>query len=194
MRLSKPRIEPLPESQWNDEQREIMAPLLSSKQGPGETASNIYATLLHHPKLMKRWLVFGNHVLFKSTLPARDRELAILRIGWLCRSGYEFCQHILIAKSCGVSDEEIEWVKTGPDAEGWSDRERYLIAAIDELHEDAFIQDSTYNGLKTHYGTEQIMDLVFAVGQYTLVSMVLNSFGVQLDADLADMWTLPVDD
>ncbi len=55
---------------------------------------------------------------------------------------------------------------------------------MDELHKDAFITDATYAGLAARYTTRQLMDLVFAIGQYTLVSMVLNTFGVQLDADL----------
>src|SRR5215813_10852378 len=88
---------------------------------------NIFATLAHHPGLMKRWLVFGTHVLAKSTLPARDRELAILRIGWLCRAEYEWGQHVQIARGVGIADDEIERVAAGPDAPGWSAGEAALL-------------------------------------------------------------------
>mgnify|MGYP003704700069 FL=1 len=55
---------------------------------------------------------------------------------------------------------------------------------MDELHKDAFITDATWQGLAAHFDTRQLVDLVFAIGQYNLVSMVLNTLGVQLDADL----------
>ncbi len=88
MRLTQPRLEPLDEEQWNDETRELLASLRMEGR-----VFNIFRTLATHPKLLKRWLVFGNHILYKSTLPPRERELLILRIGWLCRAEYEWGQH-----------------------------------------------------------------------------------------------------
>jgi alkylhydroperoxidase family enzyme len=142
---------------------------------------NIFRTLAHHPKLMKRWLVFGNHVLAKSTLAPRERELVILRTGYRCRAGYEWSQHVEIARASGLSDEEIDRIARGPDAPGWSDLDRALLRASDELHDDQFVSDATWAELSAHYDTQQLMDLVFAVGQYTLVSMALNTLGVQLE-------------
>ena len=176
MRLSKARVEPLPEAEWTPEIREILPRGL----GRGRVL-NIFTTLARHPKLLKRWLVFGNHVLFKSTLSPRDREIAILRIGWLCRSEYEWGQHAVIGRDAGLSDEEIRRVSQGADAPGWKAHEAVLIRAVDELYEDQIIEDETWNALGSHYNLEQIMDLVFAVGQYTLVSMALNTLGVELD-------------
>ena len=100
--------------------------------------------LAHHPQLVKRWTPFAGHVLAKQTLPFRDRELLILRIGWLNQAEYEFAQHELIAKKGGVSD-------------------------------------ATWAVLAKRYSTEQLMDVVFTIGQYNLVSWALNSFGVPLD-------------
>ena len=187
MRLNQARIPPVPQDQWTEEQREIMAPMVSGK-GLGGQATNIFTTFLNHPKLMKKWLVFANYALFKSTLPARDRELAILRIGWLCQSGYEFGQHVLIARQSGINDAEIERLKTGHEAPGWSDADRAVLRATDELHNDAFITDATFALLTRCYSTEQIMDLVFVVGNYTLVSMALNTLGVQFDASIEGLW------
>ncbi|MCB1692459.1 MAG: carboxymuconolactone decarboxylase family protein [Pseudomonadales bacterium] len=176
MRTDKPRIEPLHESTWNEEQQDAFKALL--EQG---NVLNIFRTLSNHPKLAKRWMVFANHILGKSTLSVRDREIAILRIGWLCKAEYEWGQHVVIAKRAGMTDEEIENIKTGADAPGWAEHERLLIKATDELHNDAFVSDETWAGLSKTYSTEQIMDIVFTVGQYNLVSWALNSFGVQLD-------------
>ena len=176
MRLTQPRIPPVTdESTLGSEAREL---LRATNLGP---AVNIFGTLIHHPKLFKRWLVFANHVLFKSTLPARDRELLILRTGWRCGAEYEWGQHVIIGKAAGLSDEEITRIAEGPDAPGWDSFDVALLHAADELHDDHFISDPTWEALGERYSSQQLMDVVFAVGQYTLVSMALNSFGVQLD-------------
>lgn len=175
MRLKTPRIAPLPEQEWSDEQRELLT------RGSPARVLNIFKTLVRHPDLYKRWMPFGNHILFKSSLPARDREIAILRVGHLCGSGYEFHQHTRVGKAAGLSDAEIERTKTGPTAQGWTEPERALLQATDELHRDSFIADATWSALTQHYNEKQVIDLVFTVGQYTMVSMALNTFGVQIE-------------
>ncbi len=172
MRLETPRLDPLELDQIDSEIR--------SRFGGGKIL-NIFRTLAHHPKLMTRWLVFGNHILAKSSLSARDRELAILRVGWLCKAEYEWAQHAEIARNSDISEDEIERVTLGPDAAGWGDREVALLRAADELVHDAFIGDETWQALSSFYDKKQLMDLIFTVGQYNLVSMALNTLGVQLE-------------
>jgi 4-carboxymuconolactone decarboxylase len=174
--LSKPRVAPVPDEDLDQEGREFMQTV-----GREGRVLNIYRTLAAHPKLLKRWGVFGTHVLYKSTLPPRERELLILRTGWLCRSEYEWGQHVIIAKGVGVTDEEIERVKAGPGAPGWSPLDEALLRAADELHFDSFISDTTWEALTERFETQQMIDVIFAVGQYHVVSMALNSLGVQLD-------------
>jgi len=178
MRLSKPRVPPLTLAECNDEQRELL-----TKGNPARIL-NVFATIARHSDLYRRWIPFANHILFKSTLSPRDREIAILRIGFLCRSGYEFAQHTVVGRRAGLSNAEIERTKAGVNAAGWSDSERLIVQATDELHNDAFISDATWAGLVNHYNTNQMIDLVFTVGQYTMVSMALNSFGVQLEDEV----------
>ncbi len=141
---------------------------------------NIFATLAHHPKLLKRWLVFANHVLNKSTLPVRERELAILRVGWRCGSEYEFGQHTIIGQRAGITDGEIDRLAT-ESLDGWSAADATIVRAADELVADHTLANTTWTELTARWDTEQVMDLVFAIGQYVLVSMALNSFGVQRD-------------
>jgi 4-carboxymuconolactone decarboxylase len=186
MRMDAPRIPPLAEEEWTDEVRKLLAPA-QAQLTPGSdqpTIFNIFRTLAHYPGLMKRWMVFANHVLFKSSLGARERELVILRIGWLCRAGYEWGQHVGIGEAAGLTVEEIRRIKIGPVDAAWSETDRALLEATDELHRDAFISPDTWAKLTPHYSTEQLMDVVFAVGQYNLVSMALNTLGVQLDDGL----------
>jgi alkylhydroperoxidase family enzyme len=180
--MTGPRIPPV-----TDPPPEVLE--LYSKGGlraPDGSTLNIFATLAHHPPLLKRWLVFANHVLAKSTLTPRDRELAILRVGVRCRSRYEFGQHVVIARRSDITDEEIERVKVGPDDAAWSEHDRALLRAVDELHDDSRISDETWSTLSTSYSTQQMLDLIFAVGQYHLVSFALNSAGVELDEGVPD--------
>ncbi|HEY5646470.1 MAG TPA: carboxymuconolactone decarboxylase family protein [Pseudomonadales bacterium] len=179
MRLSEPRIPALQAQDWNDAQKALLAPFIER----GDVL-NIFKTMVNHPDLARRWMVFANHILGKSTLGVRERELVILRIGYLCQAGYEWGQHVLIARAAGMSDEEIRSCKTGPDTPGLADLDRLLLRATDELHEDAHVSDATWRGLEQHLSRQQLMDLVFTVGQYNLVSMALNSFGVQADEGL----------
>ena len=146
MKLAKPRLAPLREDQWSDEVRQILKPMI--EQG---RVFNIFKTLAHHPNLMRRWLVFGNHVLFKSTLSARERELLILRIGWLCQAEYEWGQHVRIGREAGLTDEEIHRIKTGPEAGEWNEQDRLLLTATDELHTNAHISDPTWQ--RRHWAT-----------------------------------------
>jgi 4-carboxymuconolactone decarboxylase len=176
IRLSEPRVPPVANEDLDEEGREFLRQV--SREG---RVLNIYRTLAAHPKLLKRWGVFGTHVLYKSTLPARERELLILRTGWLCRSEYEWGQHVVIARAAGVTDEEIERVTEGPDAKGWDSFDAALVRAADELHNDSFISDATWEALSERFDTQQLIDVIFAVGQYHIVSMALNTLGVQLD-------------
>lgn len=141
---------------------------------------NIFKVLANHPALVKRWTPFAGHILSKQTLPFRDRELLILRIGWLNQAEYEFAQHELIAKRGGVSDADIEKIKQGPGAD-FSAHEKALMQAADDLFNDSVVSDSTWAALSKTYSTQQMMDVVFTIGQYNLVSWALNSFGVPLD-------------
>jgi 4-carboxymuconolactone decarboxylase len=177
------RYAPLEAEAWSEEAAELLRPLMS-----GSIPPNIFKTLARHPKLLKRWLVFANHVLAKNSLPPREREIAILRIGYLCKAPYEWGQHVLIARNeAAMSDADIARVKAGPDAPGWTPAEAALLRAVDELHAQAWVTDSTFAALQQAFDEQQIMDLVFTVGQYNLVSMALNTFGVPLDDGLPAM-------
>jgi 4-carboxymuconolactone decarboxylase len=175
VRLTSPRIAPLSDAELSEEQKEILAPM-------GGRVLNIFRTLVREPKAIKGFLAWGNYVLSRrNALPAREREIVILRIGFLCKSGYEWTQHVAIGKREGLSDDEIARIKQGAKA-GWSAADAALIRASDELHRGQFIGEATWTALGEHFTQKQCMDLVFTAGQYTQVSMILNTFGVQLDA------------
>ncbi len=174
MRLTKARIPALSDAELNDEQKVALAPM-------GDRIINIFRTLVHAPKALTRFQQWGAYVLSKrNNLPAREREIVILRTGFLCKSGYEWTQHVEIGKRSGLTDDEIARIKKGADA-GWSAADAALIRASDELHNDQFVTNATWAELGRHFDRKQCMDVVFTAGQYTQVSMFLNTFGVQLD-------------
>ncbi len=178
MRLKVPRIAPVDLDHLDDDQREAL------KVFSGRPL-NIFRTLAQAPKALSRFLDWGNYVLSRrNSLPAREREIVILRTGWLCRSGYEFTQHRAIGLREGLTVEDIDRTKQGAEVSGWSAADQALIRATDELHADQFISDGVWAELSRDFDQKQRMDLVFTVGQYTQVSMMLNTFGVQLDEGL----------
>jgi alkylhydroperoxidase family enzyme len=180
-----PRIPPLPRAGREARTEELLASL----RPPGGADLNIFATLARHPKLLKRWSQFGGVLLYGGQLPARDRELLILRTGYRCRAHYEWAQHVAIGKAIGLTDDEIDRIAAGPAAEGWSDDDALLLRAADELHEDAVLSDLTWERLAARYGEQQLIEVCMVVGQYHLVAFTLNSLGVQPETD--DMPEMP---
>lgn len=180
MRLSEPRIPPTSAADWTPEQAALMAPLI--ERG---VDFNIFRTMLRSPEAFRAFMAWGNYILSRSNaLPAREREIAILRTGWLCRAGYEWAQHVVIGKRSGLTDAEIAAIKIGAEAPGWRDADAAILVASDELHRDQFVTPATWERLSAHFDEKQRVDLVYTVGQYTQVSMLLNSFGVQPEEGL----------
>jgi alkylhydroperoxidase family enzyme len=180
-----PRIPPLPREGRDPRTEELLEPL----RGPDGTELNIFATLAHHPKLLKRWSAFGGVLLYGGVLPARERELLILRAGYLCRAHYEWGQHVAIGRAAGLSDDDIARVAAGPDAEGWSPDDAALLRAADELHRDSRIGDATWTALAERWDEPQLIEVCMVVGQYHLVAFTLNSLGVEPES--ADFPELP---
>ena len=195
MRLSEPRIEPVDLDRLDADQRAALEPFLAAgpkcqggKVGGGKIL-NIFRTLARAPKALTAFLGWGNYILSKrNALTPRDRELVILRTGYNCRSGYEWTQHKRIGLDCGLSEDEIARIKAGADAADWSGLDRAMLRATDELTADHFVTDTTWAALAP-LGDKGRMDLVMTVGQYTQVSMILNSFGIQVE----DGWTVDPD-
>ena len=125
--------------------------------------------------------MFTDYLLQDSSLPTRDRELLILRIGYLNGGAYEWAAHTGLARRVGITDTELRRILQGPDAPGWSAWDATLLRAADELHANALVSDSTWAALAERYDQRQLMETVFTVGQYNLVAMYLNSTGVQFE-------------
>jgi 4-carboxymuconolactone decarboxylase len=177
-RPSSPRIHPLPAGDRDAESRLLIASIGSSG------TDNTFNTLVRHPNLFRQWMPFTVALAVTGVLSPRLREIAILRTGWLCRSEYEWGQHAVLARKVGVSDEEIARVKSGPEAEGWTELEAAVLRAADELHSDACITDETWVVLAAHLDERQLIEVPMLIGQYHIVSFTLNTLGVRREPGL----------
>lgn len=175
MRLTTPRIPPVSETEFTEEQQKMIGPM-KARYG---IVFNVLKTLVRHMELLRAWNPFAMHIMGTSSLSPRHREMLIMRVGWLTQSEYEWGQHVLMSRPEGLDDADHLRIKEGPKAKGWNELEAALLQAADELLDDAIIEDQTWNTLSKHLNTAQIMDAVFTVGQYNMLAMALNSIGVQ---------------
>jgi alkylhydroperoxidase family enzyme len=162
------------------ELQEIMGGGINS---PAGTPLNIFGTIAHHPRLLKRFMNFAGLFLNKGLLPAREREIVILRVGWNCQSVYEFGQHTIIGQRVGLSLSEIDALTKKFEANTWSNRDAALIAMADDLCSDNCVSEATWNLLTADWKEDELIELVMVAGTYRLVSGFLNTMGVELDAD-----------
>lgn len=175
-RVSQPRLKPVPASEWTDAHRAALG-----ARARGDDTANVFSTCLRNVELCRNWMGFTDYILSdRISITQRDREMVILRIGYLSRSDYEWSAHAALGLRVGLTPEEVARIMRGPDAPGWSAVDAALLRAADELHKDQHISDATWAKLRERFDEKQMMDIIFTAGRSTLVSMFLNSAGVQL--------------
>ncbi len=180
-RPAAPRVEPIPEVAEKARARMAESPA---------NAINVLATMAHNRTYSKAIGKFCQTVLLEGTTTRRQRELAILRMGWNCQAVYEFGQHTLFGLDAGITQDEI-YLVTRPISQGtWSADEQALLQATDDLWADDCISDATWADLNEHFTVPEVMELITAACAYRVVSCFLNSFGVQLDEGVPG-WPTP---
>ena len=176
VRLSEPRIPPLPEAEWSAEQRALV-----ERYAPEVRIGNAFRTLLRVPELVEAVMPFVLFTSIDSTLSARHRELLILRTAWLCQSSYLWADHAPTARTAGVTPAELQRIAEGADAAGWDPFEATLLRLADELYVTSSVRDVTWGALAGRYDLYNLFDAVMAVNETTLIAMLYNSWGVQPD-------------
>jgi 4-carboxymuconolactone decarboxylase len=144
---------------------------------------HIFPTLARHKAMFRAWLPFAGFLLRDGSLPARERELLILRTARNCRSNYEWAQHVRVASALGVPRSEIDRVAK-PTVHGWGELDRALLEAADELHRDAKISDHTWRALAAVLDERCLIEITILVGHYHMVAFALNSLEVALEDGL----------
>jgi alkylhydroperoxidase family enzyme len=154
---------------------------------------NIFRALSHSPEAMRRFMKFGRYLLGEGKVDPKLRELAILKAGYICRSPYEFSQHIAFARRTGLSDSQIRGV-ANPTTGLFSPHELAVIAYAAELTSDARASDATFAAIAAFLNEEEIVELTLTIGYYNMVSRTLNALDVDIDPPAqADLTALGVD-
>lgn len=182
----EPRLTPLPFAQWDEATRTV---LLSHLRRPERYLSGepdappmpiVLELFARHLALSESWLPFTDMLAGPaSLLDPRLRELLILRVAWRTRSGYEWGQHSRMGRDEGLTDEQIDAVGVGPTAPVWSDHERALLTAADEVIDQFTVSDATWAQLDSFLEPPQIFELLFVIGGYLCLAGVLNSIGLR---------------
>lgn len=175
-----PRLEPLDPSEFSDEQLRFVRELWEAMGiDPLPELPEYFATMLRYPELVQRQAELST-VLNKGKLPFRYRELVILRVGWLCQAPFEWAQHVKAGKRAGLTSEEIDRVTRGSGDPDWEEADRAILAAVEEMFDDAMISDETFELLEKHFTMEQLVEIPMAVGAYQGTAYLQNSWRFRL--------------
>ncbi len=178
------RLPGLAEEEWSEEVSSLLASTLgptSELEGAAPGARRplaILPVIAHQDRLLGPFLAWASAIALEGVLSRRDSELLALRVAHLCDSEFEWVHHEVYARAAGITDSEIVLVMAGPPSAGWTAQEAALLRAADELHATTTISAGTWAVLAGHYSPAALVEIVFVVGQYTMLSMLANAAGV----------------
>lgn len=147
----------------------------------GTGRPNLFLTLGRQRRLFRGWLWFAGRLMPGGTLPRKDTEMIILRVAHLRRCAYEFDHHVRLGRRAGLDAGDVERIVAGPDADGWTDRPRALLAAADRLHHDQDLDDGTWATLQKFLTPSQTIELCLLVGHYEMLATVITALRIQPD-------------
>jgi 4-carboxymuconolactone decarboxylase len=174
------RIAPLTQEEMDSDARALIDRLGASVGAQSEEmVTEYFRTMIKHPELFRCQLEFGTAI-FRGKLPARERELAVLRTGWLLRAPYEWGAHLDVGRRFGVTTQEVERLILGSTAPGWSEHDAAILAAVEQLLLDQTICDATWATLARTWTEAQLIEFTVVVGQYVSNAYVQNTLRMQL--------------
>jgi AhpD family alkylhydroperoxidase len=148
----------------------------------GGRPPHIFTTLARHRGLFRRWLWFAGGLMPGGKLPRVDTELVILRVAYNTSCDYEWGHHVRLGQRAGLSAAEVERVRSGPGAEGWSPRRQLLLRAADEMHTEGEVGDALWAELAAELDQVRLIELCLLIGHYEMLAMTLKSLRVQPEA------------
>lgn len=176
--MNAPEIPLATDEQLSQEHRELLASI---------PPANVFRMVANAPASLEPFVAVARSILAESELPARDREIAVLRVAKVTGADYEWVQHERIARMIGITDAEIDAVATG--RQGLSEGVRLLCQAAEEISRDVKLGDETLRRLLERYGTRQTTELIFCVSYFNMLSRFLESTRVPLeDFDPVERW------
>ncbi|MEU0501491.1 carboxymuconolactone decarboxylase family protein [Nocardia sp. NPDC005998] len=172
-RISPGRLRELGPINW------VVWQMLSRAAGTDD--AHLFSTLGRTKGLFRGWLHFSGRLMPGGRLPRHESELVILRVARLRDCAYEMDHHIRLGRRAGVTPEILERLRTGPSADGWSDKHRALLAAVDELVETRDIGNATWAALAEHYDERSLIEIVLLINQYEGLAATITALRIQRD-------------
>ncbi|MDP6342738.1 MAG: carboxymuconolactone decarboxylase family protein [Alphaproteobacteria bacterium] len=159
---------------------------------------NLHRALVHSPNGARNFSKVGSWIRFESRLDPRLRELAILQVGYLARSAYEYSHHVKIGRDFGVSDDDIRAIatETGGGDSGLPALDRTVLRAAREMTLDGEMSAETFDALRPHLDEERLVDLTMVIAFYNGVVRLLGSLSIDVEDDYQpylDEFPLPRD-
>ncbi|MYM62392.1 carboxymuconolactone decarboxylase family protein [Pseudomaricurvus sp. HS19] len=185
-----PRHEVLLPPDWSDEARDALGQFPGAMNfvvkgwddnGYAVRGTNMLGAAANFPALTKAFMAYNNQVVTNSSITTREREIIILRLGWLAKCEYEYVMHLILGRRAGLTDAEIAAIEQGPDSEGLTPEDADLVRMTDEVLRDCRISDTTWQRLAGRYTANQIMDMIFLVGCYNVLAMYINTFRIPVE-------------
>ena len=172
-------MKPLPPDQWDESLKHVIDDMSGRPL-------NVHGLMANNPDLLNAWWDYRNYSVRGGALAQRDCELVILRVAAQMNSWYEWACHVDRGLVAGLSIEEIDSVRAGPDAPGWSDRDAILLRCVDELFGERAIRSATREKLAEHFSEKQLLDIIAIHGMYITLGCMINTWGLALDAPVKD--------
>ena len=181
-----PRIPPLtPET--STEEADAMFERWRSGPFKGSDQNPVLWTFAHHPQLADLFSALNIHLLSTTTLPLRERQIAIMRTAWLCEARYMWSSHLRTSLRRGLEPELFKPLQMGAADSYFTEFERTVILATEDLVRDRLISAANWAGLAARWDNKQLLDFMFTVGTYVLIAGVMRSTGVQREPELLEL-------
>ena len=181
------RIPPLPMSGMKEEWNKILERLPGAGLKGKLSPVNVFGTIMHNPGTFGPFLDYWVTSKLEMGFSGREQELVILRMGYHYRCDYVWKHHVPVAKEYGITDEELEAVKTSPLPPVFSSRESALLHLTDEMVEFRTIRDETWSKWSNELKTSEKVDLISLVSQYVFFALLNNSLQVEVEEPLKDI-------
>jgi 4-carboxymuconolactone decarboxylase len=171
-----PRVSILAEDKLTPAQRALLDSIRSGPRGGSTTIRGPFAVFLHAPAFGELAQQLGGHCRFKTAVPPRLSEFAILATAKLWRAQYEWFAHVPQAERAGVKAETIRDLHKGRVPKSAPKDERAIYDFVQELYKTRRVSDKTYARVRDLLGEAATVEFVGILGYYVLISMILNVF------------------
>jgi alkylhydroperoxidase family enzyme len=181
-----PRMPPVRQEEMTDEMRAFLQKWTGGIFRRADS-NPVLLTFAHHPQLADVFSQFNIHLLSTSTLPVKQRQIAIMRLAWICKATYMWSSHLSTSLRAGLDAEMFRPIQVGAEDPYFTEFERAVIRATEELVNDRKIGAATWQALMQEWSNPQMLDFLFTVGAYVTVAGVMRSTGVQRNPDLLEL-------